>query len=119
VGGGSGVVPLLAMLRHRAEAAPEVPALLLYSTRGPAETIARDELLRRDAGEPGFRLMLRHTRDGGRRLDAADVAEALAHLGSPAHSFVCGGNPFVSAMAELLVDAGLPPATIRTERYGG
>ncbi|MFE1600245.1 FAD-binding oxidoreductase [Methylobacterium sp. ID0610] len=120
VGGGSGVVPLLSMLRHRAAAAPTVPALLVYSARIPEEVIARDELLRRDAEEPAFRLMLTLTRiPGGRRLDAARMAEALAHLGMPARSFVCGSNPFVSAVSDLLVDAGVAPATIRTERFGG
>ncbi|GJD47567.1 Propane 2-monooxygenase, reductase component [Methylobacterium crusticola] len=120
VGGGSGVVPLLSMLRHRAEAAPEVPALLLYSARTPEAVIARDELVRRGATEPAFRLMLCLTRvAGGRRIDTARIAEVLAHLGRPAHTFVCGSNPFVGAAADLLVDAGVPPRTIRTERFGG
>ncbi len=120
VGGGSGVVPLLAMLRHRAEAAPDVPALLLYSARTAADVIARDELIRRDAGEPGFGLRLALTREpGGRRIDAARIGESLAALGAPAHTFVCGSNPFVSAVSDLLVDAGVPAATIRTERFGG
>ncbi|KMO41860.1 oxidoreductase [Methylobacterium tarhaniae] len=120
VGGGSGVVPLLSMLRHRAEAAPGVPALLLYSARTRGEVIARDELMRRDAEEPEFRLRLALTREtGGRRIDADTIGEALAALGTPAHAFVCGANPFVSAIADLLVEAGLPPRTIRTERFGG
>ncbi|TGD99018.1 FAD-binding oxidoreductase [Methylobacterium nonmethylotrophicum] len=120
VGGGSGVVPLLSILRHRAEAAPAVPALLLYSARTQEEVIAREELIRRDAEEPGFRLMLTLTRvPGGRRLDAGRIGEALAALGQPAHTFVCGANPFVSAVSDLLVEAGLPPQTIRTERFGG
>jgi glycine betaine catabolism B len=120
VGGGSGVVPLLSMLRHRADAAPDVPALLLYSARTPEEVIARDELLSRDAAEPHFRLRLILTRvAGGRRLDAARVAEALAELGRPARTFVCGSNSFVSAASDLLLDAGLAPGIIRTERFGG
>ncbi|TNC14259.1 oxidoreductase [Methylobacterium terricola] len=120
VGGGSGVVPLLSMLRHRAEAAPGVPALLLSSAGTFEDVIARDELIRRDAEEPGFRLMLNLTRaPGGRRIDAGRIGEALAGLGVPAHTFVCGGNPFVSAVSDLLVEAGIPPRTIRTERFGG
>ncbi|GJD61060.1 FAD-binding oxidoreductase [Methylobacterium frigidaeris] len=120
VGGGSGVVPLLAMLRHRAEAAPGVPALLLYSARTLDEVIAREELLRRDAEEPDFRLRLVLTRSpGGRRIDAATIGETLAALGTPAHTFVCGANPFVSAASDLLVEAGVPARTIRTERFGG
>lgn len=119
-GGGSGVVPLLAMLRHRAEAAPEVEALLLYSARDRSEVIARDELLRRDRDEPGFRLRLNLTQDrDGRRADAALIGEALADLGTPRYAYLCGSNPFVSAVCDLLLDAGLDPATIRTERFGG
>ena len=49
----------------------------------------------------------------------AHVGEALAALGSPAHTFVCGANSFVSAMSDLLVDAGVPAKSIRTERFGG
>jgi ferredoxin-NADP reductase len=120
VGGGSGVVPLLAMLRHRADAAPDVPALLLHSARTLDDVIARDELVRRDAEEPGFQLRLVLTRvPGGRRIDAGAIGAALAALGTPAHTFVCGGNPFVSAAADLLVAAGVPARTIRTERFGG
>ncbi|MCJ2083063.1 FAD-binding oxidoreductase [Methylobacterium sp. J-090] len=119
VGGGSGVVPLLAMLRHRAEAAPMVPALLLYSVRDGTEAIARDELIRRARDEPGFDLMLNLTREGGRRIDATLTDEALARLGRPRHAYLCGANPFVSTASELLVEAGLSPGTIRTERFGG
>ncbi|AWB19714.1 oxidoreductase [Methylobacterium currus] len=120
VGGGSGVVPLLSMLRHRAEGAPDVPALLLTSARTPDDVIAREELMRRDAEEPNFQLRLVLTRvPGGRRIDADTVRAALAALGTPAHTFVCGSNPFVSAASDLLVEAGLPARTIRTERFGG
>ncbi|MDR7038304.1 ferredoxin-NADP reductase [Methylobacterium sp. BE186] len=120
VGGGSGVVPLLAMLRHRAVAAPDVPALLLYSARTRSDIIAADELQARTRDEPGFTLRLALTREpGGRRIDRATMDEALARLGRPAHAFVCGSNAFVSAASDLLVDAGVPPRTIRTERFGG
>lgn len=124
-GGGSGVVPLLSMLRHRAVAAPGVPMLLIYSARTAAEVIARDELEARARDEPGFDLILTLTREDeageahGRRVDAAMVGEALGRLGTPRRAFVCGANPFVEAVANLLLDAGLPPATIRTERFGG
>ena len=121
VGGGSGVVPLLAMLRHRARAAPEVPCRLIYSTRSRAEAIARAELEARAREEPGFGLHLLTTREGAaQRIDGAVVAEAIAVLGAmPALSFVCGSNPFVGAASALLVAAGRPAATIRTERFGG
>lgn len=119
VGGGSGVVPLLAMLRHRAVAAPEVRALLLYSVRSDADILVRDELLRRAETEPGFDLLLNLTGDGGRRIDAALLGPALERLGRPRHTFICGTNPFVTAASDLLLDAGLEPGTIRTERFGG
>ena len=118
-GGGSGVVPLLAMLRHRAAAAPGVPALLLYSVREASEVIAAEELAVRARDEPHFQLMLNLTRAGGRRVDAAMIAEALERLGPPRHAYLCGGNPFVGAVADLLLDAGLDPARIHTERFGG
>ncbi|GJE44900.1 ferredoxin reductase [Methylobacterium soli] len=120
VGGGSGVVPLLAMLRHRAAAAPGVKALLLYSARTRQEVIARAELDARARDEPGFALHLALTREpGGRRIDRAAIDAALARIGAPAHVFVCGGNPFVGAVSNLLLDAGVAPALIRTERFGG
>ncbi|GJE16591.1 Propane 2-monooxygenase, reductase component [Methylobacterium marchantiae] len=120
VGGGSGVVPLLSMLRHRAVRAPDVPALLLYSARDAGEVLARDELLQRARDEAGFDLMLNLTREtGGRRIDAALIAEALERIGRPRHAYLCGSNGFVGHAADLLVDAGLAPATIRTERFGG
>jgi len=119
VGGGSGVVPLLAMLRHRAAAAPHIPALLIYSVRAADEVLVQDELVRRAETEPGFDLMLNLTGDGGRRIDAALIGEALKRLGAPRHTFICGANPFVGAASDLLVEAGLDPRTIRTERFGG
>lgn len=117
-GGGSGVVPLLAMLRHRARAAPEVKALLLYSVATGDAVIAREELGGRARDEPGFDLMLTLTRDGGRRVDAALVNDALARLGRPCHAYLCGSNAFVGTVSDLLVDAGVDPAIIRTERFG-
>ncbi|MGU3539406.1 FAD-binding oxidoreductase [Methylobacterium sp. A54F] len=120
VGGGSGIVPLLAMLRHRAAAAPGVRAHLIYSVRTRAEAAALAEIEGWAAADPAFGLTLLTTREGGgRRIDAAAVREALAALGAPARVFVCGSNPFVSAASDLLLDAGVPAARIRTERFGG
>ncbi|MBO1020266.1 oxidoreductase [Methylobacterium sp. SD274] len=119
VGGGSGVVPLLAMLRHRAAAAPQVPALLLYSVREADEAIAAEELAVRARDEAHFDLMLNLTRAGGRRIDGAMIGEALGKLGAPRHVYICGGNAFVGNAADLLLDAGLEPGRIRTERFGG
>ena len=114
VGGGSGVVPLMAMLRHRRLTDPELPMRLLYSARTAAEVIYADELdgdalvtLTREA-PPGWA-------GASGRIDAELVA-SIAYDSGPA--FVCGSNPFVEAASELLLGAGYEPERIRTERFG-
>lgn len=122
VGGGSGVVPLLSMLRARARAGSETPMLLIYSVRNLAEAIARGELGARARDETGFDLTLITTREGataGRRVDRVMIETALDHLGTPRHVFVGGGNGFVGAVSDLLTDANVKPGIIRTERFGG
>ncbi len=127
VGGGSGVVPLLSMLRHRAGVAPEVPAALIYSARAREELIDADELLRRAESETNFRLFVTLTREDPverpfrmGRVSAELVAEALAGFAAmPAHSYVCGSTPFVDSATRLLLDMNVPFPSIRTERYGG
>jgi ferredoxin-NADP reductase len=120
VGGGSGVVPLLAMLRERAASAPGIAMALLLAARTQAEALYLDELKTRARAEPGFALVLTLSREGqARRIDRAAVDDALARLpGPPRRVFVCGSGGFVEAATTLLVDAGLVPATIRTERFG-
>ncbi len=127
VGGGSGVVPLLSMLRHRATAAPEVPVALVYSARAREELIAADELLRRAENEPNVSLMVTLTRESPvaapfreGRMNADVIGEVLAGLGGvPRHSYVCGSTAFVDSATRLLLDMGVPFPSIRTERYGG
>ncbi len=110
VGGGSGVVPLMAMLRHRRRAAPEVPARLLYSARTTEDLIFADEL--------GPETTVRLSRSEG-RIDAALVRSVAFPPAEGGIAFVCGSHGFVEAVADLLVDAvGLPPEAIRTERFG-
>jgi ferredoxin-NADP reductase len=126
-GGGSGVVPLLSMLRHRAAVAPAVPAVLLLSARTWADVPWRDELLARERDEPGFRLLLALTREAprrlgdlGRRVDQDSIEAALALLRAAPHlAYVCGSTGFVEATAGALVAAGVPAGQVRTERYGG
>jgi len=126
VGGGSGLVPLMAMIRHRREAGADTPALLLLSARSWDDLLYRDELLEFDRQGEGFALVLVLTRepprragDYGRRIDAALISEVLARMPAPPkHVFVCGANPFVNAAADGAVAAGLPAEAIRTERYG-
>ncbi|UYW28560.1 ferredoxin reductase [Methylorubrum extorquens] len=122
IAGGSGIVPLLAMVRERTRHAPEVPMLLIYSVRKAAEAIARAELAALSRDETGFDLTLLLTREGptaGRRIDRVMIDTAIECLGMPRHAFVCGGNGFVGAVADLLVDAGVKPSVVRTERFGG
>lgn len=126
IGGGSGVVPLVSMLRHRAAQKSKVPALLFYSARVWDEVIFRDELLAMHDARDGFELAFAITReaprrplDFSRRLDMPIIAELLRRLpANPAIAYLCGSNRFVEHAAQGLIDAGLPAPLIRTERYG-
>ncbi len=126
VGGGSGVVPLMSMLRHRVagEGAP-ARAALLYSSRSHGEVIYSAELEQMQEAGDGLDLALTLTREQpadwsgfARRVDGPMLDEVIGQLGDPAHSYVCGPTGFVEAVASMLVDRGLPPETIRTERFG-
>lgn len=127
VGGGSGVVPLVAMLREHAAAPSTAPMSLLYSARTPADILYRDELAMIAAARPAVTILLtltRHTLPAAgvghnRRIDEAMVADAVGRLGSlPQHVFVCGSNAFVSAASDALIAAGIGFGAIHTERYG-
>ena len=126
LGGGSGVVPLMSMLRERAAKGSDVPALLLFSSRRWENVIFRDELLALAARNDGFQLALALTRDRprrprpGRRVGADMVAELVRRLpGSPPDIFfVCGGNPFVEAVSQGALAASLDRSLIRTELRG-
>jgi ferredoxin-NADP reductase len=127
IGGGSGVVPLMAMVRYRAIAASETMALLVYSSRTWKELIFRDELVTVRASEPNFELVVTTTReprrrphDFDRRLDRSLLREILTRWNqAPRHVYVCGSNAFVEAVTSALVLEALPPQIIRAERYGG
>jgi ferredoxin-NADP reductase len=124
VGGGSGLVPLMSMLRHRAARRSEVEARVLISVRGAADRLYGAEL---DALEPraGLRVDWTYTRsppagwDGWSRRVDAEMLEALGP--GPAarpHVFVCGPTPFVEHVADLLVAGGHEPGRIHAERFG-
>jgi ferredoxin-NADP reductase len=114
VGGGSGVVPLMAMLRHRRRTAPEIPMRLVYSVRTAADVIYADEL-----GDDALLTYTREPPDGwtghSGRIDAQLVGPAA---GGAMTAYVCGSNGFVETATGLLLDAGLRPEWIRTERFG-
>ena len=124
VAGGSGVVPLMAMLRHHARAASRVPARLLYSARSWEDVIYHQELAR--LGErPEVEVMYTLTRDapGGwagprRRIDRAMLESVSWPAAERPLAFVCGPTPLVESVATLLVDLGHDPARVRTERFG-
>jgi ferredoxin-NADP reductase len=124
VAGGSGVVPLRAMLRHHAAVGSQVPARLLYSSRSLEDVIYREELMGyATVGHVKVDFTLTRARPAEwtgyrRRIDR----ELLATVG-PAPSerplvYVCGPTPFVEAAATALVDLGHDAGRIRTERFG-
>ncbi|HEX5403393.1 MAG TPA: ferredoxin reductase [Pseudonocardiaceae bacterium] len=122
VAGGSGIVPLMAMIRARAAAQRAVPFRLLYSARTPDSVIYRPELLTPVGGLDVTYAYTRQTPDGWRRppgrIDATLVAETTWPAEFAPTSYVCGPTAFVEAAAGLLTDAGHDPASIRTERFG-
>lgn len=126
IGGGSGVVPLMCMARHRAASGSRTPVGLIYSARAWDEVIFRDEFLALDERRDGFDLTLTLTRetprrhkDFGRRIDRELVAEVLARLpAAPTLAYVCGSNAFVTAASDALIAVGVASDKIRTERYG-
>ena len=125
VGGGSGIVPLMCMLRHRRLSGSAVPAALLYSVRTREDVIYHDELLDLVRTDARFTLRMTLTRDSapgwsGRvgRIDLPSVRTLLESLGGVADSFVCGSAGFVEAASTLLLQAGQPGDAIRTERFG-
>jgi len=130
IAGGSGVVPLMAMLRHRAAAGARVPARLLYSARTWEDVIYRDELAQLGAAGSGLAVAYTLTRSqppgwGGyaRRIDSAMLAEVAAPLSggllrAAPQVFICGPTLLVEAAANGLVQTGVPSKQIRTERFG-
>jgi ferredoxin-NADP reductase len=124
VAGGSGLVPLMAMLRHRAARASMVPARLLVSARSADDRLYRDELPELQPTD-GLAVDITYTRtapDGWDGFTGRVDAAMLAQVGPPPAAmprcFVCGPTPFVEHVTELLVDAGYPAADIHAERFG-
>ncbi len=125
VAGGSGVVPLMAMLRHRQRAGRRNPAVLLFSVRTPEEVIYQHELEGLAGADPTFTLLLTYTRRAPagwagyqRRIDAAMLAKVVGRLPGPPQCYVCGPTGLVESAATLLQAQGLPDESIRTERFG-
>jgi ferredoxin-NADP reductase len=125
VAGGSGVVPLMAMLRQRARAGVGNPARLLFSSRHLEDVIYRSELETLAAAGDGLKVVhtLTRSRPPGwtgydRRIDDRMIADVLAPLGPAARCFICGPTALVEVAANALVRLGLPADRVRTERFG-
>jgi ferredoxin-NADP reductase len=133
VAGGSGIVPLMAMLRHRATALPtedavarhRVPARLLYSARRWDDVIYRDELARLHETDPTLEVALTLTREPPsgwtglrRRIDRMMLAEVAWPPSERPRVFVCGPTPLVETVAAALVELGHDPSAVKTERFG-
>jgi ferredoxin-NADP reductase len=123
--GGSGVAPLMAMLRHRATATVKAPARLLYSSRAAEDIIYRDELARLAAAGGGLTIShtLTRAQPGGwkgyaRRIDRDMLREVAWPKEQSPQAFVCGPTSFVESAATLLVEFGYDPQWIKTERFG-
>lgn len=125
VAGGSGVVPLMAMIRQRQAAGSTIRTRLLFSSRHYEEIIYRDEL--DELGGLGDGIEVQHTltrsqppgwNGYARRIDARMLGEVLEPLGVGARVYICGPSSLVETAANALVSLGLPPADVRTERFG-
>ena len=132
VAGGSGIVPLMAMIRHRnsalsahAQAAHKLPVRLLYSSRSWDEVIYRDELADLVARDPTVEVIHTLTRQAPedwtglrRRIDREMLAATSWPATETPRVFVCGPTPLVEAVATALVELGHQPALVKTERFG-
>jgi ferredoxin-NADP reductase len=125
VAGGSGVVPLMSMIRHRRAAKSTVPTRLLYSSRTAEDIIYAEEMERLVASQPGLRVFHTLTRAQprgwtgySRRIDADMLREVAGPLGSALRSYVCGPTALVESVADHLTMLGIPGDRIRTERFG-
>ena len=125
IAGGSGVVPLMSMIRHRAVAGARNPASLLYSSRNFEDIIYYEELERLRSANYGLQVFHTLTRSQppgwqgyARRIDQNMLNEVAKPLGRSVQVFICGPTLLVEAVANALVKTGLRSEQIRTERFG-
>jgi ferredoxin-NADP reductase len=124
VAGGSGVVPLMAMIRTRAATGSQAPFRLIYSVRDPAAALYAGEIAEHErAGGLAVTYLYTRAAPAGSarpvgRISAGVIASARVAPGTPPAVFVCGPTGFVEAAADLLVAAGHDPRAIKTERFG-
>jgi ferredoxin-NADP reductase len=125
VGGGSGIVPLMSMIRHRAATGSRAQTRLLYSSRTYEDVIYRDELDELTASGDGldvFHTLTRSQPEGwtgyARRIDEEILREVAWPAADDPLVFICGSTRFVDTAADGLVELGYDPQRIRTERFG-
>jgi ferredoxin-NADP reductase len=125
VAGGSGIVPLMAMIRHRRAVGSQVPTRLLYSSHTYEDIIYREELERLHMDHSGLKIFQTLTRSQpqgwegyGRRIDMQMLEEVAKPLGNSLKAYICGPTALVEGVANGLVKLGIPASQIRTERFG-
>ena len=125
IAGGSGIVPLMAMLRHRAAAASTVPTRLFYSSRSFEDIIYRDELDQLMKSSTMLEVVQTLTRTQppdwagyARRVDRQMLGEVAWPAEQRPLTFICGPTPFVETAAASLIALGYQPGYIKTERFG-
>jgi ferredoxin-NADP reductase len=125
VAGGSGIVPLMCMLRHRASLANKIPARLLYSVRSPEDRIYAADLVELAQKQDGLEVLYTYTRvapEGWTGFKGRVNAEMLMQVAYPVHdnqvAYVCGPTSFVEVVASSLLSVGLEAEHILTERFG-
>ena len=122
VAGGSGIVPLRAMLRHRQRSGSNTPVRLLYSSRSLEDVIYQAELDEPTDGIEVIHTLTRTQPQGwtgyARRVDAELLGEVAWPADADPHAFVCGPTSFVETVASVLVELGYPPERVKTERFG-
>jgi len=120
--GGSGIVPLRSILRHRERTGSTVPVRLLYSSRTLDDVIYRVEFDMAASGVEVVHTLTRHQPPGwagyARRVDAALLAEVAWPAAGTPLAYVCGPTSFVEAVSQALVQDGYPPQRVKTERFG-
>jgi ferredoxin-NADP reductase len=125
IAGGSGMAPLMAMIRHRAAAGSDVPVTLLYSSRSYDDIIYRAELERLATASPTLRVIQTLTREQPadwagyrRRIDLALLTESIGPPTAGTQAFVCGPTQLVENVATNLLTLGYEPSRVKTERFG-
>ena len=125
ISGGSGVAPLMAMIRHRAAAGSHIPTRLLYSSRSFEEILYREELERLASADGTLEVIHTLTRAQpadwtgySRRIDRAMLAEVAWPPSQRPLVYICGPTRLVESVAATLVGLGHEPARIKTERFG-